>query len=209
MCLSVADPDAWKGRIRCAGGLFLGERSFEVLGDYTAGPSHVMPTGGTARFASPLNVLDFVRLTNIIALDEKTAAAISPHAETIARAEGLDSHAEAARLRQRRAGERGCASRLRFLPGGRAGSVFGRWSRSRFSPRNSENRRKEDRQARRERKSLRHVETRAGKSGGGKVLQHLPGSAEYAPAQAAGGIPGSSLGTDFHRRRARMSRSTW
>jgi len=120
MCLSVADPDAWKGRIRCAGGLFLGERSFEVLGDYTAGPSHVMPTGGTARFASPLSVLDFVRLTNLIALDEKTAAAISPHAETIARAEGLDSHAEAARLRSVRttpaaAGER---ERLRFLPQG-------------------------------------------------------------------------------------------
>ncbi len=120
LCLSVADPDAWKGRIRCAGGLFLGERSFEVLGDYTAGPSHVMPTGGTARFASPLNVLDFIRLTSVIALDEKTSAAISPHAETIARAEGLDSHAEAARLRgdpgiPASAGER---ERLQFLPRG-------------------------------------------------------------------------------------------
>ena len=117
MCLSVADPDAWKGRIRCAGGLFLGERSFEVLGDYTAGPSHVMPTGGTARFASPLNVLDFIRLTNIIALDEKTAAAISPHAESIARAEGLDSHAEAARLRSAAPASTD-RERLRFLPKG-------------------------------------------------------------------------------------------
>jgi histidinol-phosphate aminotransferase len=79
-----------------------------------------MPTGGTARFASPLNVLDFVRLTNLIALDEKTAAAISPHAERIARAEGLDSHAEAARLRSEpgapaATGER---ERFRFLPQG-------------------------------------------------------------------------------------------
>jgi histidinol-phosphate aminotransferase len=118
MCLSVADPDAWKGRIRCAGGLFLGERSFEVLGDYTAGPSHVMPTGGTARFASPLNVLDFIRLTNFIALDEKTAAAISPHAEIIARAEGLDSHAEAARLRAGSAPTGADPEPLRFLPKG-------------------------------------------------------------------------------------------
>ena len=78
MCLSVADPDSWKARIRNAGGLFIGERSFEVLGDYTAGPSHVMPTGGTARFASPLNVLDFVRITNLIALDEATAARDQP-----------------------------------------------------------------------------------------------------------------------------------
>jgi histidinol dehydrogenase len=120
LCLSVADPDTWKGRIRNAGGLFLGERSFEVLGDYIAGPSHVMPTGGTARFASPLNVLDFVRITNVIALDEKTAAEISPHAEMIARAEGLDGHAEAARLRSESgtataAGER---EPLRFLPQG-------------------------------------------------------------------------------------------
>jgi histidinol dehydrogenase len=119
LCLSVADPDAWKGRIRSAGGLFLGERSFEVLGDYTAGPSHVMPTGGTARFASPLNVLDFVRITSLIALDERTAAEISPHAETIARAEGLDGHAEAARLRSTGGGNAVAErERLRFLPEG-------------------------------------------------------------------------------------------
>jgi histidinol dehydrogenase len=120
LCLSVADPDAWKGRIRNAGGLFLGERSFEVLGDYTAGPSHVMPTGGTARFASPLSVMDFVRITNVIALDETTAAAISPHAERIARAEGLDSHAEAARLREKNKPAEAVGERepFRFLPQG-------------------------------------------------------------------------------------------
>jgi len=96
LCLSVRDPRRWAGQVRHAGGLFLGERSFEVLGDYVAGPSHVMPTGGTARFASPLNVLDFVRITNVIALDETVASDLSRHAAKIAQAESLDSHAQAA-----------------------------------------------------------------------------------------------------------------
>jgi histidinol-phosphate aminotransferase len=96
LCLSVRDPERWSGQVRQAGGLFLGERSFEVLGDYVAGPSHVMPTNGTARFASPLNVLDFVRITNVIALDAGTTARLSPHAARIAQAESLDSHAQAA-----------------------------------------------------------------------------------------------------------------
>jgi histidinol-phosphate aminotransferase len=99
LCLSVRDPQCWAGQVRHAGGLFLGERSFEVLGDYVAGPSHVMPTNGTARFASPLNVLDFVRLTNVIALDEATASELSVHAARIAQAEALDSHAQAALYR--------------------------------------------------------------------------------------------------------------
>ncbi len=99
LCLSVAEPDRWVDSLRHAGGLFLGERSFEVLGDYVAGPSHIMPTGGTARFASPLNALDFVRLTSVIALDEVTAARLSPIAERLALAEQLDGHAAAAALR--------------------------------------------------------------------------------------------------------------
>mgnify|MGYP005845603663 FL=1 len=99
LCLSIRDAERWAGQIRHAGGLFLSERSFEVLGDYIAGPSHVMPTSGTARFASPLNVLDFVRLTNIIALDETTARALSPHAARLAQAEALDAHAQAAQFR--------------------------------------------------------------------------------------------------------------
>ena len=74
----------------------MGEHSFEVLGDYLAGPSHVMPTGGSARFASPLNVWDFVKIVSLIALDERTAQAISPIAATLAEAEGLDAHANAA-----------------------------------------------------------------------------------------------------------------
>jgi len=99
LCLSVRQPVVWAERIRNAGGLFLGEHSFEVLGDYVAGPSHVMPTGGTARFASPVNVLDFVKITSIIALDTETAARISPAAARIARAESLIAHAVAAEQR--------------------------------------------------------------------------------------------------------------
>lgn len=99
LCLSVREPSAWAECIHNAGGLFLGEHSFEVLGDYVAGPSHVMPTGGTARFASPLNVLDFVKITNIIALDAETVARISPAAARIAEAESLTAHAAAAAAR--------------------------------------------------------------------------------------------------------------
>ena len=92
-----------------AGGVFLGERSFEVLGDYTAGPSHVMPTGGTARFASPLNVTDFVKLVSLIGLNEKALAAIGPAAEILARTEGLGGHAAAVsrRLNSKRPNEDG------------------------------------------------------------------------------------------------------
>ena len=101
LALSVAEPWRWVEKINNAGGVFLGEHSFEVLGDYLAGPSHVMPTGGSARFASPLNVWDFVKIVSLIALDEKTAQAIGPLAATIAASEGLDAHNNAALLRSR------------------------------------------------------------------------------------------------------------
>jgi histidinol dehydrogenase len=100
LCLSVRDPQTWSKRIRNAGGLFLGEHSFEVLGDYVAGPSHIMPTGGTARWASPVNVLDFVKVINVIALDTDTAAQIGPAAAHIASAESLTAHAAAAMARR-------------------------------------------------------------------------------------------------------------
>lgn len=99
LCLSVGDPVSLALLINNAGGLFLGEGSFEVLGDYIAGPSHVMPTGGTARFASPLNVLDFVKITSLIALDEATTRQLSPQAARLARAEQLTAHAAAAVFR--------------------------------------------------------------------------------------------------------------
>ena len=101
LALSVCDPWRWVEKINNAGGVFLGEHSFEVLGDYLAGPSHVMPTGGSARFASPLNVMDFVKIINLIALDAKTAQEISSTAATIAEAEGLDAHKNAALIRLR------------------------------------------------------------------------------------------------------------
>jgi histidinol dehydrogenase len=97
--LSVSDPWRWVEKVNNAGGVFVGEHSFEVLGDYLAGPSHVMPTGGSARFASPLNVWDFVKIVSLVALDEATAREIGPSAATIADAEGLDAHGNAALLR--------------------------------------------------------------------------------------------------------------
>jgi histidinol dehydrogenase len=99
LALSVNDPWRWVEKVSNAGGVFVGEHSFEVLGDYLAGPSHVMPTGGSARFASPLNVWDFVKIVSLVALDENTVQAIGPIAATIAEAEGLDAHQNAARAR--------------------------------------------------------------------------------------------------------------
>ena len=99
LCLSVAEPHPLASQIRNAGGIFISESSFEVLGDYVAGPSHVMPTGGTARFASPLNVLDFVKLSSMIALDMPTSQELSSFAAEFARAEQLTAHANAAQVR--------------------------------------------------------------------------------------------------------------
>jgi histidinol dehydrogenase len=99
LCLAVENPKALVPLILNAGGIFVGEGSFEVLGDYVAGPSHVMPTGGTAHFASPLNVMDFVKITSIIALDDSTTQELSPWAARIARVEGLTAHAAAADFR--------------------------------------------------------------------------------------------------------------
>ena len=99
LCLAVQDPQAVAKLIHNAGGLFIGEHSFEVLGDYIAGPSHVMPTSGTARFASPLNVLDFVKITSLVALDPASSRALSRLAATIARTENLTAHAAAADFR--------------------------------------------------------------------------------------------------------------
>jgi len=101
--LSVHEPWCWVEKVTNTGGVFMGEHSFEVLGDYLAGPSHVMPTGGSARFASPLNVWDFVKIVSLIALDESTAQTVGPIAATLAQSEGLDAHANAALLRTKEA----------------------------------------------------------------------------------------------------------
>lgn len=100
LCLAVENPLEYSRTIRNAGGFFLGEFSFEVLGDYAAGPSHVMPTGGTARFASPLNVLDFVKISSLIGLDRDTAQRLSPAAARLAREEKLTAHAASADIRR-------------------------------------------------------------------------------------------------------------
>jgi len=101
LCLLVADPWAWVGRIRNAGGIFVGEHSFEVLGDYVAGPSHVMPTEGSARYASPLSVADFVKRISLVALNAEAGARLSAPAAVLARGEGLTAHAAAADFRCR------------------------------------------------------------------------------------------------------------
>jgi histidinol dehydrogenase len=100
LCLHVQAPWTLVGQVKHAGGIFLGEHAYEVLGDYTAGPTHVMPTMGTARFASPLNIRDFTKIISIFGLDAAEAAAISPTAQILAEAEGLDAHAAAVRRRQ-------------------------------------------------------------------------------------------------------------
>ena len=99
LCLSVKNPEDLMSKINNAGGFFLGDYSFEVLGDYVAGSSHVMPTGGTALFASPLNVLDFVKISSVIALDRQTAKQLSATAAELAELENLTAHAAAARAR--------------------------------------------------------------------------------------------------------------
>jgi histidinol dehydrogenase len=99
LCLLVSDPWALVGQIRNAGGIFVGEHSFEVLGDYVAGPSHVMPTEGSARYASPLSVTDFVKRISLVGLTEPAGARLSGPASVLARGEGLTAHAAAAGLR--------------------------------------------------------------------------------------------------------------
>lgn len=100
LCLHVQNPWGFVGKVKNAGGVFLGEHAYEVLGDYTAGPTHVMPTMGTARFASPLSVRDFTKIISIFGLDATEAAAIGPAAQILAEAEGLEAHAAAVRKRQ-------------------------------------------------------------------------------------------------------------
>ncbi len=99
LCLLVREPWRYLGLVENAGGVFLGEASPEVLGDYIAGPSHVMPTGGSARFSSAMHVGDFVRTMSVVGLTPGAAAALAGDAAIIAAAEGLEGHARAARMR--------------------------------------------------------------------------------------------------------------
>ena len=95
LCLLVRDPWQWLPKVRNAGGVFLGEASPEALGDYIAGPSHTMPTGGSARYASPLSVTDFLKTMSLVAVSDEVTRALGEAAARIARAEGLTAHARA------------------------------------------------------------------------------------------------------------------
>lgn len=100
--LAVADPDALAARVRHAGAIFLGRFAPEAVGDYVAGPNHVLPTARTARFSSGLGVMDFLKRTTTVACDAASLAAIGPAAITLAEAEGLDAHARSIAVRLNR-----------------------------------------------------------------------------------------------------------
>jgi histidinol dehydrogenase len=97
--LAVDDPQALFDRVRHAGSVFLGRHTPEAIGDYIAGPNHVLPTGRRARFASGLSVLDFMKRTSFIACSEAGLAAIGPAAVALAHAEGLPAHAASVEVR--------------------------------------------------------------------------------------------------------------
>ena len=99
--LSVEKPDALLPRIRHAGAIFLGRESSEALGDYCAGPNHVLPTSRTARFSSPLGVYDFQKRSSVIRIPRKAAAKLGKIAAELARGEGLAAHAMAAEYRMK------------------------------------------------------------------------------------------------------------
>ena len=102
--IAVADPEPWLKRVRHAGAIFLGRHTPEAIGDYIAGPNHVLPTARTARFSSGLSVLDFLKRTTLLSCSPEAVAKLGPDAIALAEAEGLDAHARsvAARLNARR-----------------------------------------------------------------------------------------------------------
>ena len=97
--LSVADPESWLPALTTAGAVFMGESSAEVFGDYGAGPNHVLPTGGSGRFSSPLGVATFMKRQTVLELDPAFASVLAPRVARLAEAEGLVHHAQSARRR--------------------------------------------------------------------------------------------------------------
>ena len=97
--LSLADPDPWVAKILHAGAIFIGHYTSESLGDYCAGPNHVLPTSGSARFSSPLGVYDFQKRTSLIKVSKAGAQALGRIASTLAHGEGLPAHARSAEFR--------------------------------------------------------------------------------------------------------------
>ena len=101
--LAIAEPEALAAKIRHAGAIFLGRYAPEAVGDYVAGPNHVLPTARSARFASGLGVLDFMKRTTLVGCDAQSLAALAPAAICLAEAEGLDAHALSLSIRGNRA----------------------------------------------------------------------------------------------------------
>ena len=99
--LSVDNPQQWLPKIKHAGAIFLGRYTSESLGDYCAGPNHVLPTSGTARFSSPLGVYDFQKRSSLIQVSAQGAAILGEIASVLALGEGLHAHAQSALLRKR------------------------------------------------------------------------------------------------------------
>ena len=99
LCLMVDKAESYIDRLSNAGCVVTGEKATVVLGDYVAGPSHVLPTGGTARFSSPLSVSDFIKFTNVITVDDASLKKLGPAAQVLADAEGLEAHARAVERR--------------------------------------------------------------------------------------------------------------
>jgi histidinol dehydrogenase len=97
--LSVEDADKWAKKVRHAGAIFIGRYTAEALGDYCAGPNHVLPTSGTARFSSPLGVYDFQKRSSLIGCSAKGASELGKAASVLARGEGLTAHARSAEYR--------------------------------------------------------------------------------------------------------------
>ncbi|MEY2684755.1 MAG: hypothetical protein RJA09_1899, partial [Pseudomonadota bacterium] len=97
--VSSRDPHRWEPLLRHAGAIFLGAYTSESLGDYCAGPNHVLPTSGTARFSSPLGVYDFQKRSSLIEVSEQGAQTLGQVASVLAHGEGLQAHARAAEMR--------------------------------------------------------------------------------------------------------------
>jgi len=97
--VALDDAEGFAGKVRNAGAIFLGRHTPEAVGDYVAGPNHVLPTARSARFSSGLGVLDFLKRTSLLACDAESLRAIGPAAVTLARAEGLDAHALSVAIR--------------------------------------------------------------------------------------------------------------
>jgi histidinol dehydrogenase len=97
--LEIRDCQGWLEQVKSAGAVFLGGLSSAPLGDYIAGPNHVLPTGGTARFASPLGAYDFLKRTSIIGASRRAVERLVPMAAQLARMEGFEGHARAMEMR--------------------------------------------------------------------------------------------------------------